>query len=145
MSTFYSRFPINLATAGIQTINANTNAHQVIAAGTGITVSSSLGTTTIATSALAGNTVVNVSSNVTLTNKAIHFVDTSGARNLTLPAPSTSLYIVLKDSTGGAAVNNVTLIRPGAQKIETVAANYILDTTLFAITIVSNGTDYFLI
>ncbi len=144
MTTFYSRLPINRAGAGLQTINGNTNANQTIAAGSGISVVSSLGTTTVTSTGISALTVVNVSSDVTLTNKAIHFIDTSSARNLTLPAPSTSLYIILKDSTGNADLQNVTLIRPGSQEIETVAASYVLDTILFAVTIISNGTDYFI-
>lgn len=86
-----------------------------------------------------------VSTNITLSNRTIHLVDTSGARSLTLPAPSTSLFITLKDMTGSASTHNVTLVRPGTEKIETVAANFVLDTDLFAVTVVSDGTDYFLI
>lgn len=94
---------------------------------------------------LAATTTVNVAGNVTLTNKAIHFVDTSSARSLTLPAPATSLYIVIKDSIGTCGTNNITLVRPGSQKIETVAASYVLDNDLGSWEIVSNGTDYFII
>jgi hypothetical protein len=90
-------------------------------------------------------TTVNISSSTTLTNKAIHFVDTSAARSLTLPAASTSLYIVLKDIIGSAQTNNITLVRPGSEKIETVAASYVLNENLGSWTIVSNGTDYFII
>lgn len=89
--------------------------------------------------------VVAISSNTTLTNKAIHFVDTSSARSLTLPAPAVSLYLVVKDSTGSCGTNNITLVRPGSQKIETVAASYVLDNDLGSWTVTSNGTDYFII
>lgn len=88
---------------------------------------------------------VNISSDVTLTNLTLNFVDTSASRLLTLPAPSTALFITLKDIIGTASTHTVTLVRPGAQKIETVAADYVLSTDLFAITVISNGTDYFLI
>lgn len=142
--TFYSRSPTAIS-AAITSINGNTTSAQTIAAGAGISVSSASGTTTVASTSIVPNAIVNVSSDVTLTNKAIHFVDTSSARSLTLPAPSSSLYIILKDSTGGAASNNVMLVRPGAQKIDTVAASYVFNTTLFSSTIVSDGTDYFLL
>lgn len=101
--------------------------------------SSSQGTSLIASTTGAA------ASNITLVNKTLYFVDTSGARSLTLPAPSTSLYIVVKDATNNAGTNNITLVRPGAQKIETVAADYVLNTNLVSVAIVSDGTDYFLL
>lgn len=94
---------------------------------------------------LCATSVVAVSSDVTLTNKAIHFVDTSAARSLTLPAPSAGMFIVIKDKTGSAGTNNITLVRAGAQNIETVAASYVLETNLGSWTVVSDGTDYFII
>lgn len=53
MSTFYSRFPTNGGSggSGITSINGDTNAMQTIAAGTGISVVSFAGTTTISESA----------------------------------------------------------------------------------------------
>lgn len=93
----------------------------------------------------AGKSTVTVSSNVTLTDQAIHLVDCSAARSLTLPAPSASSYIVVKDKTGQAATNNITIVRAGSEKIETVAASFTLDTDLGAWTFVSDGTDWFII
>lgn len=91
----------------------------------------------------AATSVVSVSSDVTLTNKAIHLVDTSTARSLTLPSPTSGAYIVIKDSTGSCATNNITIVRAGSEKIETVAASYVLNTDLVSVTLVSNGTDWF--
>lgn len=88
---------------------------------------------------------VSVSSNVTLTDGALHLVDTSSARTLTLPSPALTSFIVIKDSTGSCDTNNITLVRAGSEKIETVAASYTLDTALGAWTIASNGTDWFVV
>lgn len=94
---------------------------------------------------LAATSIVSVSSNVSLTNKAIHLVDTSGNRSLTLPAPSTTSFIVVKDSTGSAATHAITIVRNGSEKIETVAASYSLSTNLGSWTFISDGTDWFII
>lgn len=100
---------------------------------------------TTGTATLAATTTVNIASNVTLTDKAVHFVSTAAARSLTLPAPATTRFIVIKDSTGSCATNNITLLRAASEKIETVAASFVLDTDLGSWTIVSDGTDYFII
>lgn len=94
---------------------------------------------------LCATSVAAVSSDVTLTNKRIHFVDTSSARSLTLPSPSSSSFIVVKDKTGSAATNNITIVRAAAEKIETVAASYVLNSNLGSWTFVSDGTDWFII
>jgi hypothetical protein len=94
---------------------------------------------------LCCTSVAAVSSDITLTNKRIHFVDTSSARSLTLPAPSTTSYLVIKDKTGNAAANNITVVRSGSEKIETASASYTLETGLGSWTFVSDGTDWFII
>lgn len=91
--------------------------------------------------------LINVSSNVTLTRNRVHLVDTSSARSLTLPAPVAghSCKIVIKDATGSADTNNITIVRSGTEKIETVAASYVYSTPLGSITLFDNGTDWFII
>lgn len=93
----------------------------------------------------AGKGIVSVSSNVTLTDQRIHFVDTSSARSLTLPTPSATSFIVVKDKTGSCMTNNITIVRAASEKIETVAASYTLDNDLGSWTFVSDGTDWFII
>lgn len=91
--------------------------------------------------------LVSVSGDVTLTRNRVHIVDTSSARSLTLPAPVAghSCKIVIKDATGSADTNNITIVRNGANKIETVAASYVYSTPLGSITLFDNGTDWFII
>lgn len=93
----------------------------------------------------AGKSGVAISSDVSLTDQAIHFVDTSAARSLTLPAPAATSFIVVKDKTGSAETNNITIVRNGGEKIETVAASFVLNETLGSWTFVSDGTDWFVI
>lgn len=94
---------------------------------------------------LAATQIITISSNTTLTNKAIHFVDTSAARSLTLPSPTVTSYIVVKDKIGTADTNNITIVRAAAEKIETVAASYVLNSALGSWTFASDGTDWFII
>ena len=59
-----------------------------------------------------------VSSNITLADKILYRVGTSAPRSLELPPVSEKLYVELKDVTGSAASNNVTLTTPGAETID---------------------------
>lgn len=105
-------------------------------------LSSSVQTQLDAVRAIRGN--VSVSSNVTLTSQRLHFVDTTAARTLTLPAPSATLYLVVKDVSGSAATNNITVNPAGAQTIDG-ASSFVIDANHMAVTIVSDGTNYFVI
>ena len=89
--------------------------------------------------------MVAVSSNVTLTNGKTHLVDTSVARTLTLPSPATTSYIIIKDKTGSAQTNNITVARAGTESIEGIAASKILQTNWGSWTFVSDGTNWFII
>ncbi len=94
---------------------------------------------------LAPTSVAAVSTNLTLTNKRIHLVDTTAARSLTLPSPSATSFIVVKDATGTCSTNNITIVRAASESIETVAASYVLDYDLGSWTFVSDGTNWFII
>lgn len=78
------------------------------------------------------------------TNK-IFLVSTAAARTINLPAPSAGLRFVIKDSTGQAQTNNITVVRNGSEQIEGVAASKILQTNWGSWTIISDGTNWFLI
>lgn len=93
--------------------------------------------------ALAAETIVSISSNVTLTDKAIHLVDTSAARTLTLPDPATTKYIVVKDKSGLGSVNNITIARFGSEEIEGEAADFIMEGDRQQAIFVTDGTDWF--
>ena len=71
--------------------------------------------------------VVSISSDVTLTANTRCFVDTTAARNLTLPAsPAVGDEIVIYDASGQASTNNVTLLRNGS-KINGLEDDAIID------------------
>ena len=87
-----------------------------------------------------------VSGNVTLQEGKYHLVDTSAGRTLTLPDPAaTKRPIWIKDKTGSASTNPITVARFGSEKIETVTASFSLDSDLGAWTFVTDGTDWFIL
>ncbi len=67
--------------------------------------------------------------NITLTeadHNKVFMVDTSSARQITLPAAQAGLVFTVKDATGSAQTNNITIVRAGSESIEGVAANYVI-------------------
>jgi hypothetical protein len=88
----------------------------------------------------------NVSGNVTLQEGKYHLVDTSSARTLTLPDPAaTKRPIWIKDKTGSASTNPITVARFASENIETVGASFALNSDLGAWTLVTDGTDWFIL
>jgi len=85
-----------------------------------------------------------VSSNITLVDKILYRVDTTAARSLELPPVSTQLYVEIKDVSGSAATNNITLTTAGAETIDG-AATYVMETDYAGLAVISDGTNYFLL
>lgn len=82
-----------------------------------------------------------INSDVTLTANRVHLVDTSAARALTLPAAAADLVLQVKDATGQAESNTIT-ITPASGTIDgqaslTITSNYA------SIYLISNGTNWF--
>lgn len=76
---------------------------------------------------------------------SVLFVSTAAARNITFPTPTAGFKITIKDSTGQAQTNNITMVRAGSEQIEGVAASKILQTNWGAWTFISNGTNWFMV
>lgn len=91
--------------------------------------------------------ITSVSSNITLGDGYfVLLVDTSAARTLTLPSsPTAGRMFIIKDSTGTAETNNITLARAGSESIEGVAANRTLSTNWGVWRIVTNGSNWFIL
>jgi hypothetical protein len=72
-------------------------------------------------------------------------VNTNAARTINLPAANsfsggTARLLVVKDAVGtGALVNNITLARNGADTIEQVAANKVMNVTRMSLSLLSDG------
>lgn len=85
--------------------------------------------------ALAGNLVISDSDDI-----AILLVDTSAPRNVTLPASSAARRVLeIKDATGAAMTNNISLIPNGTNTIEGLASTKLLATNWGSWKVVSNG------
>lgn len=50
-------------------------------------------------------------------------IDTSATRTINLPAATTNVMFLVKDSTGSAATNNITIVRNGANTIDGAGSN----------------------
>jgi len=92
------------------------------------------------TRSISGNLTID-----TTTTDMIILVDTSSSRTITLPSPSNGRMFIIKDKTGGAETNNITLARNGSESIEGIAANRTLATNWGKWTVVSDGTNWFII
>ena len=80
-----------------------------------------------------------------MTSGTMYFVNTSAARTLTLPAASAGARIMIKDVSGLANTNAITVARAGSESIEGVAGNKLLQTNWGAFTLVSDGTNWYMI
>jgi len=84
-----------------------------------------------------------INSNVTLTANRIHLVDTTAARSLTLPAVALDLVLQVKDSTGNAESNNIT-ITPASGTIDG-QASLVISSAYGSVKLISNGTNWFIL
>lgn len=76
-------------------------------------------------------------------NGKLHLLNPAGATmNITLPAPSASLHIVLKEMTGDES-KTITVLRNGVESIDGVAANITIDSSKESVTLISDGTDWY--
>lgn len=75
----------------------------------------------------------------------ILLVDTTAAVTLTLPTPNNQLKFIIKDVTGLGETNPITLERNASEEIENLAADRLLTGNYGSWTVVSNGTDWFLV
>ncbi len=99
------------------------------------------------TAPVAGTTRATITGNYTVdTGTPDYFLpcdSTSGAFNITLPAPTSGRTLVVIDKTGQFMTNNVTLVRHGSENINNVAASRALATNYGVWTITSpDGTNW---
>lgn len=81
----------------------------------------------------------------TTTTDYLIFCNQSGAINVTLPAPTNGRILIIKDISGTANTNNITMVRNAAEKIEGLAASKVLQTNFGSWTFTSDGTDWWMI
>lgn len=98
--------------------------------------------TTWTSAAIASFTFTSVSSNVTLACNSYNFVSTAAARSLTLPTPTSGCIINVKDVTGTASTNNISLLRHASEQIEGVASTFVYATNYGSVQLVADGTNW---
>ena len=87
-----------------------------------------------------------VSGNVTAKPGRLLLVNTSAIRTITLPDPATTKQVIwVKDVSGLANTNNITVARFGTEKIENVAASYLINSNYASVALASDGTDWFIV
>lgn len=69
----------------------------------------------------------------------------SGAINVTLPPPVAGRVLVIKDISGAANTNNITLVRNGTEQIEGIAASRLLQTNFGSWTLTTDGTNWWIV
>ncbi len=134
------------STAKVVTMASDQLGTATITAGTGITVTPGANTITISS---AGTTVltytnVNTTPYVVLSTDEWLGVDCSGAPiTIQLPnAPSTGRMFVIKDRTGSANTNNITVTTVGGAVLIDGATTYVMNTQYSAIEVLFDGTTY---
>lgn len=81
-------------------------------------------------------------SNFTAENGKLYAVN--GTVNVQLPAPSTSFHCVIKDLSGDIASNPINIIRNGTESIDGVASNLAFTSNKQAISLISDGVDWYI-
>lgn len=117
-----------------------------ITAGAGITVTPGANTITIASSGITPATYTNVNTSpyVVLSTDEYLSVDSSGgAITIQLPNAATlSRVFVVKDRTGSAAINNITVTTVGGAVNIDGATTFVMNTAYQAVDIIGNGSTY---
>lgn len=89
--------------------------------------------------------IVNVTTTpTTIISGKTYLVDTSTtAISLQLPAAVINTYFIVKDKSFNAFTRNITILRAAAEKIDNVAASFVISNNGAAWMFVCNGTDWF--
>ena len=121
------------------TFNVNQVPNNVSSSGVDIANVSILGPLYFANSA---TNVVSTGSPYTITLDVVVFVNSSAPYQVNLPTASIrGRMIIIKDISGNAATNNITIHRAGSDHIEGLAADYLLISDYQSVQLVSDGTN----
>jgi hypothetical protein len=83
------------------------------------------------------------SSPITVLSGRTYLVNTTASRQLNMPTPALGSYFLVKDVTGTASSNNITLHRFSGEKIDGTAADKVLVTNKGVWWLFSDGTDWY--
>lgn len=66
-------------------------------------------------------------------------VDTTAARTLNLPAATNNMYVVVKDATGAAQTNNISVVPDGTDTIDGENSTYLVNANNASVGFISDG------
>ena len=72
-------------------------------------------------------------------NKVLLTPTNDGAKTYTLPAATTQMLVIIKDKTGNANANNITVTPDGTDTVDGVNGNFVMDTDFVANFFISDG------
>lgn len=138
---------VDLTTLELVTVASDQLGSATLTAGTNITLSTATPNQIVisATPDLdLTYTAVNTTPYVVLADDQFLGVDSSGgAITVQLPnAPATGRVYVIKDATGSAATNNITVTTVGGVVLIDAAATFVMNTAYQSINVLFNGTQY---
>lgn len=117
-----------------------------LTAGTGISISNGAGTITISSSGTTTLTYTSVTTSpyvVLITDDFLGVTTSSIAITIQLPnAPVTGRTWTIKDATGNAATNNITVTTIGGVVLLDGSATFVMNTAFESVDVLFNGTSY---
>lgn len=125
-------------TAGVSSLGATTTG--TLTAGLTTSFNTITGGLALTTRTITTNLIVD-----TTFSDHVIFVNTNSALQITLPTPTNGRRLIIKDIIGLASINNITLVPHSTEKIEGLAGNKVIGNNWGSWTLVSNGTDWFLV
>lgn len=93
-------------------------------------------------------TIRTITANLTVdttTTDDIIYCNAAGAITVTLPTPTAGRVLTIKDISGGATTNNITIARHAAENIEGLASSYVIQVSYETVIISSDGTNWWII
>lgn len=81
----------------------------------------------------------------TTTTDCVILCNAAGAITVTLPTPTAGRRLVIKDISGAATANNITIARHAAENIEGLAASYLIQVSYATVILHSDGTNWWIV
>jgi hypothetical protein len=122
------------------TLASNVVSSSLTSLGSSAAVTNNAGGFSVTTRTITANLTID-----TTTTDYIIFCNQSGAITITLPTPTNGRQLIIKDISGTAATNNITIARHGTETIEGVSASYVLSANYVSVTLTSDGTNWWLV
>jgi hypothetical protein len=148
--TFTNTSNLTYATVNTTPTGSVTSAEAFRVASTGVTLGPQTASTAIHSFNGGQNrTVRTITANLTIDTTTTDyqiFCNASGAISVTLPNPASGTReIRIKDISGNATTNNISILRFGSEMIEGVAATYLMQVSYGAITLISDLTNWWFV